>query len=302
MISVKNLCKEFNGIKALDHVSIDIAKGETFGIVGPNGAGKTTLIRILTGQVFQTSGEIFFQGEVVEPRTRTYRLKIGLVPQEAAFYGRLSARENLELIGRLYGVEKDRIAEKATGLLDWSGLAGDADRQVRFFSRGMQQRLSLAMGLVHDPRLLYLDEPTSGLDPAARTALWGLIQRLSGEGTAILITTHNMEEADQLCRRLAVLVDGSIRKEGTPREIKGLMGNDRVELRVDLPDEGALNDLCERLDLSWSIEEGRLIMSGDQISRKIPEIIIALGPRVREVRQRQMTLDDAFMRFMVKVQ
>jgi ABC-2 type transport system ATP-binding protein len=185
--------------------------------------------------------------------------------------------------------------------LDWAGLAEHAERQVRFFSRGMQQRLSMAMGLMHGPHLLYLDEPTSGLDPEARVALWEMIQRLAAQGASILLTTHNMEEADRLCRRLALLVDGSIRKEGSPEDIKSMLGGDRIEISLDLPDDKTLDDLCGRLGLSWTVEEGRLIVWGERLSQKIPEIIMALSPRVRELRQRPATLDDAFLSFMGKV-
>jgi ABC-2 type transport system ATP-binding protein len=301
VISVEDLTKEFDGIKALQGVSFDIGKGETFGLIGPNGAGKTTLIRILTGQIAPTAGKIRFQGEEIDTKERRYRLKVGLVPQEAAFYGRLNARENLELIGRLYAIEKSGASQRATELLDWAGLAEHAERQVRFFSRGMQQRLSMAMGLMHGPHLLYLDEPTSGLDPEARVALWEMIQRLAAQGASILLTTHNMEEADRLCRRLALLVDGSIRKEGSPEDIKSMLGGDRIEISLDLPDDKTLDDLCGRLGLSWTVEEGRLIVWGERLSQKIPEIIMALSPRVRELRQRPATLDDAFLSFMGKV-
>ncbi|OFW60869.1 MAG: hypothetical protein A2W01_11815, partial [Candidatus Solincola sediminis] len=196
MISVENLSKEFNGIKALDRVTLQIEKGEAFGLIGPNGAGKTTLVRVLAGQIAAGAGEIYFEGEAIDPRERRYHLNMGLVPQEAAFYGRLSARENLELIGLLYGMPKASVRPRAAELLDWSGLTEHAERQVRFFSQGMQQRLSLAMGLMHEPDYLYLDEPTAGLDPQARFSLWDLILRLSDQGTAILMTTHNMDEAD----------------------------------------------------------------------------------------------------------
>lgn len=301
MISVENLCKEFNGIKALDGVTLKIEEGEAFGLIGPNGAGKTTLVRILTGQIAASSGEIRFEGEVIDPRERGYRLRIGLVPQEAAFYGRLSARENLALIGFLYGMPRSSISDKAAELLNWSGLMPHAGRQVRFFSKGMQQRLSLAMGLMHQPDLLYLDEPTSGLDPEARISLWDLILRLSAQGTAILMTTHNMEEADHLFGRLAVLVDGAIREEGTPEQIKALLGNDRLELTLRLADAEVLDSLCGPLDLSWTTEYGRVVITGNRVSERIPQIVMTLGPDILDLQYKEVTLEDAFLRFMGQV-
>jgi ABC-2 type transport system ATP-binding protein len=162
-----------------------------------------------------------------------YRLVVGLVPQEASFYGRLTARENLALLGRLYGMNPKEAGERGEELLSWIDLTESGDRQVRFFSRGMQQRLSLAMGLIHKPEIIYLDEPTSGLDPAARNSIWELLHRLSEEGRSIFITTHNMEEADHVCSKLAILVKGTVREQGTPAYIKGLLGGDIEEVTLE---------------------------------------------------------------------
>ena len=302
VISVKGLCKDFDGIRALDGVSLSILKGETFGLIGPNGAGKTTLIRILTGQIAPSRGEILLEGEPVDPREPAYRVRVGLVPQEAAFYGRLSARENLALLASLYGMEKKDIGGRVDGLLSWAGLEDHAERQVRFFSRGMQQRLSLAMGLVHEPELIYLDEPTSGLDPEARSSLWDLILRLSQEGRSIFLTTHNMEEADRICSRLAILVEGSIREEGTPDRIKGLLGADRVELRLLGDQARELDGLCSRLGLAWRAEGDVVILTGPDLPDKLPQIASELAGAVRNLHYREVTLEDAFLRFMREVE
>jgi ABC-2 type transport system ATP-binding protein len=302
VISIRDLSKEFDGIKALEGVDLEVGEGETFGLIGPNGAGKTTLIRILTGQIAPTRGDIFLEGDAVDPRDSRYRLHIGLVPQEPAFYGRLSARENLNLLSLLYGIRKEEAGERVEGLLSWAGLEEHASRQARLFSRGMQQRLSLAMGLVHRPELIFLDEPTSGLDPEARSALWDLITRLSSEGRSILITTHNMEEADRICDRLAILVDGSVREEGTPAQIKGLLGADRVELHLSDDRSGDLDEICNRLGLSWRSEGGMVVIAGDELPDKLPQIASALSGSVRNFHYREVTLEDAFLRFMREVE
>ena len=233
MISVRSLYKEFDGVKALRGVDLDIEKGETFGLIGPNGAGKTTMIKILTGQIPPTEGEVLLEGEPVDPMQERYRLCMGLVPQEASFYGRLTARENLALLGRLYGMNPKEVGERGDQLLSWIDLTESGGRQVRFFSRGMQQRLSLAMGLIHEPEIIYLDEPTSGLDPIARNSIWELLHRLSEEGRSIFMTTHNMEEADHVCSRLAILVEGAVREQGTPAYIKGLLGKGEEEVTLE---------------------------------------------------------------------
>lgn len=301
MIELKDLSKEFNGIKALEGVSLSIDPGEAFGLIGPNGAGKTTLIRILTGQVAPTRGVLLLEGKPVDPRAEGYRLKVGLVPQEPSLYGRLTARENLALLGRLYGIESKDVSARADELVAWSGLEEHAGRQVRFYSRGMQQRLSLAMGLVHRPEIIYLDEPTSGLDPAARSALWELILRLSEEGKSIFLTTHNMDEADHVCDRLAILVDGAVREEGTPEHIKGLLGKDRVEVYLTQDRGDDLDALCSRLGLAWKREGEMVVLTGPDLTDKLPGIATGLAGSVRNLHYREVTLEDAFLRFMREV-
>lgn len=298
MISVKDLSKEYVGVKALDGVSLAVEKGEKFGLIGPNGAGKTTLVRILTGQTAPSSGKILMEGTPVEPLEPRYRLRVGLVPQEPAFYGRLSARENLALLARLYGIDGRAAYERTGWLLSWAGLENHAERQARFFSRGMQQRLSLAMGLVHQPDLIYLDEPTSGLDPEARVSLWELILRLAEEGKSVFLTTHNMEEADHLCDRLAILVTGRLREQGSPRYIKGLLGADRLEVRLQEGHVTELDALCARLGLSWKMEEDLAIVTGPDLPDKLPEIASGLAGSLRGLHYREVTLEDAFLRFM----
>jgi len=298
VISIRDISKEFDGVRALDNVTLSVASGETFGVIGPNGAGKTTLIRILTGQITPTGGDILLDGEPVNPMDSRYRLRVGLVPQEPALYGRLSARENLVLLARLYGKDEKDISGRVDELLALAGLEEHAARQARFYSRGMKQRLSLVMGLVHEPELIYMDEPTSGLDPEARSALWELILHLAEEGRSVFITTHNMEEADHICNRLAILVDGSLREEGTPAEIKGLLGTDRIELRL-LEDRTAdLDALCSRLDLSWRSEGDMVIVAGLELPDKLPDIVSVLSGSIRNLHYREVTLEDAFLRFM----
>ncbi len=300
-ISLVRVEKEYDGLLALAGVSLDIEAGETFGLIGPNGAGKTTLIRILSGQTTPTRGEIFFQGERVDARQRGYRSRIGLVPQEPAVYGRLTARENLALMASLYGMGRAASAAKVEELLAWSGLEEHAERQARFFSRGMLQRLSLAMGLIHAPEIVFMDEPTSGLDPEARSALWELIARLSEEGKTVLVTTHNMEEADHICSRIAILVKGRVREVGRPREIKGLLGTDRLELRLEEGGEALLREVCERMGLYCGKEGDLFVVTGEDVPGKLPRIASGLSGSLRDLRYREVTLEDAFLRFMREV-
>mgnify|MGYP005835890541 CR=1 FL=1 len=301
MISLLGVDKEYDGLRALSGVSLSIEEGEIFGLIGPNGAGKTTLIRILSGRTAPTRGEIFFQGEKVDARHPGYRSRIGLVPQEPACYGRLTARENLGLMARLYGLGWEEAIPRVEELLSWSGLMEHADRQARHFSRGMLQRLSLAMGMMHSPAVIFMDEPTSGLDPEARSSLLELISRLSGEGKTVLVTTHNMEEADHICSRIAILVKGRVREVGSPREIKGLLGADRLELSLEDGAEGALSSVCGRLGLAWRREGDLYVVTGEDIPGKLPEVASGLAGSLRDLHYRGVTLEDAFLRFMREV-
>ncbi len=300
-LEVRELEKEFQGFKALDGVSLEVEKGETFGLIGPNGAGKTTLIRVLTGQITPTRGEILVDGERVRPEDHPFRRRLGLVPQDPSFYGRLTPSENLTVLARLYGMAPERIAARVRELLDWTGLREEARKQVRFFSRGMQQRLSLAMGLIHDPEIVFLDEPTSGLDPEARSAVWELVRSLSGQGRTVFMPTHNME-ADRLCHRLAILVRGRVRERGTPAEIKRLLGTDRLELRLDGEGMPELQRTCRELSLDCRVEEGVVVLTGDALPEKLPLIAHRLSGSLRDLHYREVTLEDAFLRFMEEVE
>lgn len=302
LLQVRGLEREFDGVKALDGLDLEVRKGETFGLIGPNGAGKTTLIRVLTGQIAPSRGEIIVEGKKTDPRQPAFRRRIGLVPQEASFYGLLTAGENLALLGRLYGMSGEEISLRVEELLRWAGLMEYSGRQVRFFSRGMQQRLSLAMGLVHRPDIIFLDEPTSGLDPEARRSVWNLIRELSGQGRTVFMTTHNMEEADHLCDRLAILVRGRVRERGTPEEIKGLLGTDRLELRLDREGAAELEALCRELSLSWKEEEGVYVLTGTSLPEKLPAVASRLTGTLRDLHYREVTLEDAFLRFMEEVE
>lgn len=301
LLEARGLEKDFAAFRALDGVDLEVERGETFGLIGPNGAGKTTLVRILTGQLAPTRGEVLVERSALDPADPSFRRRIGLVPQEPSFYGRLTPLENLSLLARLYGMASEDISSRAEELLDWAGLREHARRQVRFFSRGMQQRLSLAMGLVHDPDVVFLDEPTSGLDPEARGAVWELVWQLSAQGRTVFLTTHNMEEADHLCDRLAILVRGRVLERGTPERIKRLLGTDRLELRLDPGSLPELHSLCRELSLDWREEGETIVLTGASLPEKLPRIASRLSGGLRDLRYREVTLEDAFLRFMEEV-
>jgi ABC-2 type transport system ATP-binding protein len=226
-----DLRKRFGEIDAVRGVSFRIAEGETYGLLGPNGAGKTTTISMVCGLLEPDSGGVRVAGKPMSTRSVAARAAIGYVPQELAIYPDLSARENLRFFARLYGLPADLASARVEEVLTVIGLADRSSEQTKNFSGGMQRRLNIGIGLLHRPRLLILDEPTVGVDPQSRNAILESVERLSGEGMAVLYTTHYMEEAERLCDRIGIVDLGELKAEGTRTELVRLVGeHDRVRL------------------------------------------------------------------------
>ncbi|WP_138263387.1 ABC transporter ATP-binding protein [[Clostridium] hylemonae] len=214
-ISAENVRMRFKDKEVLKGISLSVSEGEIFGLLGPSGAGKTTLIKILTGQLGQTGGKAFIMGHDSRRADNTVCARIGMVMDNSGLYERLSCRDNLAVFTDIYGISKKGIGEALYKV----GLADAAKTPVHKLSKGMRQRLVLARALMHRPEVLFLDEPTGGLDPATASCIHSLILEQRDRGTAVMMTTHNMEEAAKLCGRIALLNDGSIVEEGEPEEI-----------------------------------------------------------------------------------
>ncbi|MCK4421509.1 ATP-binding cassette domain-containing protein [candidate division WOR-3 bacterium] len=219
-IKVEDLTKQFNGFTAVDHISFMVNYGELFGLLGPNGAGKTTTIRMLTGILKPTTGTAFIGEYDIQKKPLEAKQLMGIVPEMANAYIDLSAIRNLLLIGELYGIQKKKRIEKAENLLRLFGLYEKRYQKVRTFSRGMKQRIIVAMGLMNDPQLLFLDEPTSGLDVKSIRLIRELITEFNDKGIAVILTTHNIEEANQLCDRVAIMNHGKIVAIDRPEKLK----------------------------------------------------------------------------------
>jgi len=220
-IEAINLAKHYGDLLAVDHINFEVKKGEIFGFLGPNGAGKTTTIRILTGLIKPDEGTALVAGYDVTKNPIEAKQCIGVVPEVSNAYIDISAWENLTLIGKLYGVPTKRLKENAAKLLKEFGLYEVKDKIVRGFSKGMKQKLLLCMALVNDPDLLFLDEPTSGLDVESARLLRERIVQYNREGRTIFLSTHNMEEANQLCNRVAIINLGKIAAIDTPEDLRG---------------------------------------------------------------------------------
>ena len=298
------------GVQALDGVSFAVEEGELFGFLGPNGAGKTTTIKVLATLTRPTTGTATVAGLDVVANPAAVRQRIGLAMQSVALENMLSGRENIELIGRLHRLPERRLRARVDALLELMNLTGAASRLAGTYSGGMRRRLDLATALVHEPAVLFLDEPTEGLDPQSRTALWEELLGINRAGTTMFLTTHYMEEADRLCDRLAIVDEGKIVVEGTPRDLKRSVGSDSVEIALAQTDGTAglaaaqvaalarLQGIDEVLGAEAAAEGISVTVSSARAA--VPILLRRLdgaGIQVAGLTTREPTLDDVFLRY-----
>ena len=241
-VEARGLVKHYRSregvVEAVRGVDLRVEAGEVFGFLGPNGAGKSTTVRMLTTLLSITTGSATVAGIDVAAHPDAARLRMGVALQEAGLDPRQTGRELLELQARLFGMKPDDAAARAQQLLELVDLTDAADRRIKGYSGGMKRRLDLASALVHEPEVLFLDEPTTGLDPASRLVVWDEVRRINGRGTTVFLTTQYLEEADQLCDRIAIIDDGCIVREGTPSELKT-----ELQRRLALDTEPTLDDV-----------------------------------------------------------
>ncbi|MGI0055668.1 MAG: ATP-binding cassette domain-containing protein [Thermoplasmata archaeon] len=299
-IRVENLTKVYNGqVKALDGISFEVKPGEAFGLLGPNGAGKTTTVSILTTLLRPTSGRAIVNGIDVTANPERVRRNIGLAFQVSTADGELTGRENLEVAAGLQGMPRAESRLRINELLDQMQLKSSADRLVKGYSGGMRRRLELAVGVIHSPRVLFLDEPTLGLDPQGRAGFWDYIRHLRKDtGVTLLLTTHYLEEADQLCERLAIVDHGKIVATGTPDSLKETTGGDSVIVK---PTKG--QDLTSLLTaipgvMGVTAAEGAFRVKCTRGESMVPSIVTACareGIELASVAIRKPSLDEVFL-------
>lgn len=218
-IVIENLTKKFEDVTALDSLSLEIEKGELFGLLGPNGAGKTTLIKVLCGLLEPTRGSAHVAGHDIQKEAAKVKELIGVCPQDVTAYSYLSGRENVELFGNLHAMSKEKLKKNADELLEKMSLSEDANRRLGKYSGGMKRRINLIIALVHDPEIAFLDEPTVAMDPQSRHAVWDFIKELEKRDKTIILTTHYMEEAQELCDRVGIIDHGKLIALGTPKQL-----------------------------------------------------------------------------------
>ncbi len=244
---VENAVRRFGDRKALNGASFELRQSEFLGLLGPNGAGKTTLIRSIAGRLRLNQGEIRLHGRPVVPGAKTPEsARLGIIPQNIAIYESLTARENLELFGRIFEVPRERLRKRIDWALDWTGLSDRAKEPVSGFSGGMQRRLNIACGVLHEPDVILLDEPTVGVDPQSRQRIWEMLKQIQAGGVSIVLTTHQLDEAQQICERIVIIDDGRTIAAGTFDELlDASVGRRR---RVVFTHAGTVTDLPSGVD------------------------------------------------------
>lgn len=306
IIQVQDLVKVYPGeVKALSGINFSVGRGEFFGFLGPNGAGKSTTIKILSTLLKKTSGEVSVAGSDLDQSSSSMRIRsaIGFAMQEVGLDDLSSGMDFLVMQGLLYKLGRREAKTRAEELLELVGLTDVAKRKVGTYSGGMRRRIDLAGALVHRPEILFLDEPTTGLDPQSRLAIWDHLKELHGQGTTILLSTQIMEEADQLCERLAIIDNGQIVAEGTPKSLKNDMGDDFVRISLgSATDELNAKALALVGDQSYvsgsSVDEDGLVINvqdGDASAPRLLKLLIENDIEIARLAVSWPTLDDVFL-------
>jgi ABC-2 type transport system ATP-binding protein len=299
-IEAQHLVKRFGDLTAVDDVSFSVPQGSVLGLLGPNGAGKTTTVRMMTTLSRPTSGTARVAGHDVLTEPESVRRSMGLTGQAASVDEFLTGRENIYLMGSLYGLGKRAIAGLSDELLERFSLSDAGDKVVKDYSGGMRRRLDLAVSLIAAPHVLFLDEPTTGLDPRSRMELWAVLRELVADGTTLLLTTQYLEEADQLADRIVVIDKGRVIAEGTPTSLKDQSGQASVVVHVSHSgDLARAADLLRRYSSGVHVEEGprRLVAQADGLDDmlRIGHVFAESGIAVDDLGLARPSLDDVFL-------
>ena len=294
-IEISGLKKSYGNTLALQKVNLSIKKGEFFGLLGPNGAGKTTTISILTGLVFRDEGSTLVFGKDTVENFRYTRSKIGIAAQELSVDWFFSIEKLLYFQAGYYGLSKKNAKESVNSLLERLGLDKKRSSRLRQLSGGMKRRFQLAKALVHDPDIIILDEPTAGVDVELRRSLWKYLNELHSEGKTILLTTHYIEEAEQLCENIAIIDEGKILKKGSPKELTQELGSSGITIKI-----GDVRNKFDSFlsDYSYTFNDNRLHFSVKNPDVAMPDIIQKLSEnniKIQSVESNSSSLEDVFL-------
>ncbi|MEG3634694.1 ATP-binding cassette domain-containing protein [Micromonospora palythoicola] len=309
MIETRGLRKSFRSragretktVEAVRGVDLDVPAGEIFGFLGPNGAGKTTTLRMLATLIEPDGGQATIAGADLLKDPGEVRRRIGYVAQGGSTWDESTGREELVLQARMYGIRKTEAQRRAARALEAFQLVEFADRKCKTYSGGQRRRVEIALGIIHEPKIVFLDEPTTGLDPQSRAHMWDEIRRLRADGMTVFITTHYLDEADALCDRIAIMDHGEVVAEGTPADLKREISGDVVQVGLDVTATGEAQKLLDgeeyvnRLEL---LDEGGLRLFVDEGATAIPRIlrrVDAAGLDLRSIELHRPSLDDVFL-------
>ncbi|MFG2099131.1 MULTISPECIES: ATP-binding cassette domain-containing protein [Micromonospora] len=309
MIETRGLRKSFRSragretktVEAVRGVDLQVAEGEIFGFLGPNGAGKTTTLRMLATLIEPDGGEATIAGADLRKDPAEVRRRIGYVAQGGSTWDESTAREELVLHARMYGIGKAEAHRRAARALDAFQLSEYADRKCKTYSGGQRRRVEIALGIIHEPKIVFLDEPTTGLDPQSRAHMWDEIRRLRTEGMTVFITTHYLDEADALCDRIAIMDHGEVVAEGTPADLKREISGDVVLLGLDVaatPQAAQLLDSEPYVNKLETADEGGLRLYVDEGATAIPQIlrrVDSAGLALSSIELHRPSLDDVFL-------
>jgi len=299
MIKTQGLAKRFGDVLAVDNLSLDVNEGEVFGLLGPNGAGKTTTVRLLTCLIAPAAGEAWVNGHKVGEENTAIRQSVGILTESPGLYERLNAQQNLALYAKLYGV--DDVAGQVQKYLGMLGLWERRTEPVGGFSKGMKQKLAIARALIHEPRVLFLDEPTSALDPEAAKLVRDFILEVKGEGRTIFLCTHNLDEADRLCDRIAVMRQHIIQVD-TPAHLRQSLYGRKVVLQLQEINQAVLNTVRELPFVHQVQEEDRrLIVSMDDPEAQNPILVrrvVEAGGAIQFVTEQRHSLEEVYFTLM----
>ncbi|MEU8070396.1 MULTISPECIES: ATP-binding cassette domain-containing protein [unclassified Micromonospora] len=288
-------------VDAVRGVDLDVAAGEIFGFLGPNGAGKTTTLRMLATLIEPDGGQATVAGADLRKDPAEVRRRIGYVAQGGSTWDESTAREELVLQARLYGIGKAEAHRRAERALEAFQLTEYADRKCKTYSGGQRRRVEIALGIIHEPKIVFLDEPTTGLDPQSRAHMWDEIRRLRTEGMTVFITTHYLDEADALCDRIAIMDHGEVVAEGTPAELKREISGEVVIVGLDAPSTPRAAELLDTeayVSKLETVDEGGLRLYVDEGATAIPQVLRRLdhaGLDLRSIELHRPSLDDVFL-------
>ena len=300
ILTMTDIVKRYRALTALDHLTLNIKKGEILGLLGPNGAGKTTAIRVLTGLTGADAGKVELFGKELRGKSNSaeIRRRIGLVPQDLALYETLSARDNLEYFGKLYGVHGAELKKRVDEALEILGLTDVAKKSPKKFSGGMKRRLNIGCAVIHKPELLILDEPTVGIDPQSRNHILDFVGEINKQGTTVLYTSHYMEEVERVCSRVCIMDAGRVIADGSVEEIaKSAIFEESITLEVKEP-APSLPESIKKIQgvVRCDVENRAVTITSTAGSGNLPRIIEVASPYViLGVSAHRATLEDAFL-------